>query len=699
MASGMAAPQQVAAPAGVPAWFNSTPEVQAAYTAQQVPEYVPGQGADNPLTKAQIATLYQNWQQANPGLAKMVNTPGFTYTPATAGQDSGNGNAGPTGQMTGAAPASFSITAPNGDSQVLNADGSNGQLITMQAPEGGFWGAINHFENSVLAPVINTVVPIGAAIVSGGAIGGAMMGGEGAAAVGGADAAASAAPAVFNPAVDSQLASSALGITGSQSAADAAIATTGVTSAPTMAEGLASSAAGATPSVFNPAVDSQAASSQLGITGQQAAADAGAATGVTGSPVAASTSLLSPAQQAALTKAATGKAMTAAESALATGALQALGGGATNLINAAGIAGAAAAAIQAGALQATGATDAAAVLSAASTQAAKMQSDAALSAAGTLSTGALQGAQQQVAGQNAAIDTAKSTLATQTTNQQPYMTAGTDALKTLSAGLQPGGQFNKPFTMADAQNTPAMQFAQEQGMNTIQNSAAAKGGLLTSNTNEGLVQFGQANAAQYEQQAFNQWLQQNNLSLGALQNMVQTGQVSTAQLQSALSQAGVSIGTAQAAIGTDLSTGTTNAAQATAAGTMGSAKDLATGVTGSANAQAGGITGAANANAAGLAGAANILAAGAGAVGNSLNAQGILGTLGTAAASKNGAIPTIPGVNTNTMGSATPATDPNLGLPSGVTNAVAGGGNNPSAYTAPITDPNYNPAVDPNLYI
>jgi len=88
----------------------------------------------------------------------------------------------------------------------------------------------------------------------------------------------------------------------------------------------------------------------------------------------------------------------------------------------------------------------------------------------------------------------------------PYTNAGKTALDQYMTGIAPGGEYNRTFTMADAQNTPAMQFAQTQGQDIIQSGAAAKGGLLSSNTLAGLTKFGQANAAQYEQQAFNQWL-------------------------------------------------------------------------------------------------------------------------------------------------------------------------------------------------
>jgi hypothetical protein len=271
---------------------------------------------------------------------------------------------------------------------------------------------------------------------------------------------------------------------------------------------------------------------------------------------------------------------------------------------------------EASGIVASGAQQAANINSTAALSSARIQAGAATETGDILSTGALKASGQVVAGQEAAIGTAKDTLAKQTENQTPYMTAGTDALATLSAGLAPGGQFNKPFTMADAQNMPAYNFALEQGKQAIGNAAAAGGTELSSNNIQNLGKFAEGTAAQYEQQAFNQWLAQNNLSLGALQNMVATGQISTAQLQTAMQAAGVSIETAQKAIGTAQGAGTLGSAEALGTARTNAALATATGVTGAATAQSLGVQGISAAQAAGITSAANINAAGVRSVGN-----------------------------------------------------------------------------------
>lgn len=142
--------------------------------------------------------------------------------------------------------------------------------------------------------------------------------------------------------------------------------------------------------------------------------------------------------------------------------------------------------------------------------------------------------------------------------QKPWVEAGTKALGRLDTGLQPGGEYTKKFTMADATNSPAEQFALQEGSQAIQNSAAAKGSLLSTNTLQDLTKFGQGNAAQYQNQAFNQWMQQQTQQLNAQQSLAQVGQSATntvaeAGSNAALAGAGAQAGATMA--GTNAATG------------------------------------------------------------------------------------------------------------------------------------------------
>ena len=134
---------------------------------------------------------------------------------------------------------------------------------------------------------------------------------------------------------------------------------------------------------------------------------------------------------------------------------------------------------------------------------------------------------QYNASQNAAQqqkDAAAAAAKLQADMRGPWVAAGTQALGTLQTGLAPGGQFSKPFNMADATNTGAMQFAEQQGQEAIGNTAAAQGGLLGTNAQQAAVKFAEQNAAQFQNQAFNQFQTDRLTQLGAQQSLAGIGQ-------------------------------------------------------------------------------------------------------------------------------------------------------------------------------
>ena len=144
----------------------------------------------------------------------------------------------------------------------------------------------------------------------------------------------------------------------------------------------------------------------------------------------------------------------------------------------------------------------------------------------------------------------------QRADQAPYMAAGTTATNALTAGIAPGGQFNKPFTMADAQNMPAYQFALQQGQEALGNQAAMGGQQLSANNLSGQTKLAEGLAAQYENQAFNQNLQQNQLALGATQNLANLGQEATARTGTAAQNYSTNVGQNLTNIGATQAAGT-----------------------------------------------------------------------------------------------------------------------------------------------
>lgn len=357
--------------------------------------------------------------------------------------------------------------------------------------------------------------------------------------------------------------------------------------------------------IFNQAQDSQIANANITAAGGDpytAAGSGAAGTGVSGSPYTmdSASALSSPAAQQikSLIPGITNSQL-----------LSMLGTGLGSLFSAN-------AAKKAASTSASAATNAANILSPAATQAAKLQADAATKAGGILSDAALTGAGQKVAGLNAGLDVAGNVLGLQEALQAPLLSAGSSALAELTADLKPGGKFNRSFTMADAQNMPAYQFALEQGLDAARNAESAGGMQLSSNAIHDQTKFAEGTAAQYENQAFNQWLSQNNLSLGALQQMVKTGQVSVEDLSAALQNYGVSAETLHSAIGNANAAGTTGSGNALAAGAVGSAGYTAQGIRDAAQAQASGVIGAGNANANGTTSQGNILGSGLSNLGN-----------------------------------------------------------------------------------
>lgn len=153
---------------------------------------------------------------------------------------------------------------------------------------------------------------------------------------------------------------------------------------------------------------------------------------------------------------------------------------------------------------------------------------------------------------------------------QPHGTAmlpgsASSALPNAKPGTAPGmsnGQlvpfapWNQKFTAptaADARATPGYQFLQDQGTQAVQNSAAARGDLLSGNTLTDLTKFGQGLADTTYDQTYNRALQQyqqnyniyennQNNQWNRLASLSGMGQTAVGQLNSAGSGAASNVG-------------------------------------------------------------------------------------------------------------------------------------------------------------
>lgn len=164
----------------------------------------------------------------------------------------------------------------------------------------------------------------------------------------------------------------------------------------------------------------------------------------------------------------------------------------------------------------------------------------------------------------------------QRTDQTPWREAGVGALDKLKTFETD----NPAFGIPQFEQDPGYTFRLNEGMKALQNSAAARGGLLSGNTLRGISDYGQASASQEYQNAFNRYNTQRTSNLNRLQSLAGVGQTAVGQTQQA---------------GQNYMSG---------AGNM---------MTGGANALAGGVRGSADARASSYMGAGNALI---GAIGN-----------------------------------------------------------------------------------
>lgn len=143
-------------------------------------------------------------------------------------------------------------------------------------------------------------------------------------------------------------------------------------------------------------------------------------------------------------------------------------------------------------------------------------------AAGTQADAAKSAAQLQHQDQQASLAEQQRQFNINQTNQAPFLKAGTSAVGTLSDLIStPGKGLLTPWTInfsaptaADARATPGYEFALSQGQNSIQNSAAARGGALSTGTLKTLDQFSQGLAdttySDTYNRAFNEYLTRYN---------------------------------------------------------------------------------------------------------------------------------------------------------------------------------------------
>ena len=192
-------------------------------------------------------------------------------------------------------------------------------------------------------------------------------------------------------------------------------------------------------------------------------------------------------------------------------------------------------------------------------------------------------AQTQANAANNATAAQSAALDKQLALQQPYVTAGTTAVNQLSAMTQPGGEATKNFSYGPFdynQNTdPGTQFRLKQGLDAMNATAAARGGLISGNALKAGQDYGQAQGSQEYSNAFNRYL----TNYSNAQNTFQLNRNNLLDPLKFLTNVGQAGASNQAA-----NVGSFGAANA--ANTIGAGNAQAAGQVGSANAYTGGAS-------------------------------------------------------------------------------------------------------------
>jgi hypothetical protein len=110
--------------------------------------------------------------------------------------------------------------------------------------------------------------------------------------------------------------------------------------------------------------------------------------------------------------------------------------------------------------------------------------------------------------------------------QEPWRAAGVEALNKLRS---PDMQFT-PFSADKFKTDPGYAFRLSEGIKGLNNTAAARGGLLSGGTLKATERFAQGLASQEYQNAYNRYNNDYNMKLGPLQTLAGYGQGATNNL-------------------------------------------------------------------------------------------------------------------------------------------------------------------------
>jgi len=157
--------------------------------------------------------------------------------------------------------------------------------------------------------------------------------------------------------------------------------------------------------------------------------------------------------------------------------------------------------------------------------------------------------------------------------QEPFRQVGVNALPELVAASR-----YTPFGMEQFQADPGYGFRLKEGLRALENSAAARGGLLSGNAMRGITRYGQGLASEEYGNAFNRYQAERAARLNPLQSLAGMGQSNAATMAGQAGQLGSGMASAYGNLGSALAQGATNMGNIRASSYMNTANALAGGI-------------------------------------------------------------------------------------------------------------------------
>jgi hypothetical protein len=128
--------------------------------------------------------------------------------------------------------------------------------------------------------------------------------------------------------------------------------------------------------------------------------------------------------------------------------------------------------------------------------------------------------------------------------QEPFRQVGVNALPELVEASR-----YTPFGMEQFQADPGYGFRLKEGLRALENSAAARGGLLSGNAMRGITRYGQGLASEEFGNAFNRYQAERAARLNPLQSLAGMGQSNAATMAQQAGQYGQNLAQGAAAMG------------------------------------------------------------------------------------------------------------------------------------------------------